>query len=60
MTKKQRILNIFAEELKLSAEELIAACDGTGEITPAEAKEAGEMDALMKVYKRIITEVFNG
>lgn len=59
-TRDDKIRAIFAEELKTSAEDLIKACDGTAEITTAEATNAGGMDVLMKVYKRINDEVLNG
>lgn len=55
----QKIRNIFGEEMKLSAEEMIKVCDGTAELTVGEAKEVGELDAMMKVYKRINDEVLN-
>lgn len=57
-SRDEQINAIFAEEMKESAEDLTKVCDGTAEVTTAEASEAGEMAGLMKVYKRINTEVF--
>jgi hypothetical protein len=54
-----KIRDIFAEEMKTSANDLVNACDGTAEFTVQEATEAGEMAALMKVYKRINDEVLS-
>jgi hypothetical protein len=56
---QEMIRNIFADALKTTGEEMVKVCDGTAELTTAEAINSGELKALMEIYIRISKEVFN-
>jgi hypothetical protein len=55
---KQEILDVFADEMNKTKDDLLKVVDGEGGLSVDEALKNGEMSEGMQLYKRVI-EVFD-